>query len=108
MALKNTKPVSKEKINGHVAEILKRANLVLTNIKQGQDLNITKINNLLYATEWAITDMVDRTLKKDMLTSRDKIELEIKKLRTNISIIEELQKGSNVKYAKAESRRNLA
>ena len=108
MALKNTKPVSKEKINSHVAEILKRANLVLTNIKQGQDLNITKINNLLYATAWAITDMVDRTPKKDMLTSRDKIELEIKKLRTNISIIEELQKGSSVKYAKVESRRNLA
>ena len=57
MAMKNRKPVSKVKINSYVAETLKRANLVLTKIKQGQDLNITKINNLLYATAWAITDM---------------------------------------------------
>ena len=60
MAMKKRKPVPKVKINSNVGEIrLKRANLALNNIKQGQDLNITEINNLLYATAWAITDMVD-------------------------------------------------
>ena len=42
MAMKNRKPVPKVKINSHVAEALKRANLVPTNIKEGQDLNINK------------------------------------------------------------------
>lgn len=51
--MKNRKPVPKVKINSNVGEIqLKRANLALNNIKQGQDLNITEINNLLYATAW--------------------------------------------------------
>jgi len=107
MAMKDRKPVPKVKVNRHVAETLKRANLALTNIKQGLDLYITEINNLLYATAWAITDVVVRTPKKRVglrpkRTWRDKIELEIKKLRTNISIIEELQKGSNVQNAKAD------
>lgn len=51
-------------INSHVVETLKRANLALTNIKQGQDFNITEINNLLYATAWTITDVVDRKTKQ--------------------------------------------
>ena len=51
--------------------------------------------------------MVDRTPKRRVgdrprKTWRDKTELEIKQLRTNISIIEELQKGSKVKNAKAD------
>ena len=51
--------------------------------------------------------MVDRTPKRRVghrprKTWRDKTELEIKKLRTNIYIIEELQKGSKVKNAKAD------
>ena len=51
--MKNRKPVPKVKINSNVGEIrLKRANLALNNIKQGQDLNITEINNLLYAKAW--------------------------------------------------------
>ena len=48
IALKNKKPVSKVRIKSHVTGTLKRANLVLTNIKQGQDLNITKINNHIH------------------------------------------------------------
>ena len=105
MAMKNRKPVPKVKINSHLVETLKRANLAPTNIKQGQDLNITEINNLLYATAWAINDMVDRTPKRHVghrsrKTWRDKTELEIKKLRTNV--IEKLKKGSNVKNAKAD------
>jgi len=106
--MKNRKPVPKVKINSHFGEIrLKRANLALNNIKQGQDLNITEINNLLYATAWPITDMVDRAPKKRVglqpkKTWRDKIELEITKLTANISIIAELQKESNVKYAEAD------
>ena len=66
MAMKNRKPVPKVKINSHVAEALKRANLVPTNIKEGQDLNINKSNNHMhnYATAWAINDMVGRTPKK--------------------------------------------
>ena len=48
--------------------------------------------------------MIDRTPKsyvglRPRKTWRDKTELEIKKLRTNIT--EELKKGSNVKNAKA-------
>ena len=85
MAMKDRKPVQKVKVNIHVAETLKRANLALTNIKQGLDLNITEINNPLYETAWAITDMVVRTPKKRVglrpkKTWRGKIELEIKKL----------------------------
>ena len=111
MAMKNRKPVPKVKINSNVGEIrLKRANLALNNIKQGQDLNITKINNLLYATAWAIFDLVDRAPKKRVglqpkKTWRDKIELEITKLTTSISIIAEVQKESNVRYAEADKIR---
>jgi len=55
--------------------------------------------------------MLDQTPKKQVglwpkKTWRDKIELEIKKFRTKISIIEELQKGSNVKNAKADKIKN--
>ena len=58
----------------------------------------------------AITDMLDRAPKKRVglqpkKTWRDKIELEITKLTTNISIIAELQKESNVKYAEADKIR---
>ena len=54
--------------------------------------------------------MVDRAPKKRVglqpkKTWRDKIELEITKLTTNISIIAELQKESNVKYAEADKIR---
>ena len=64
MAMRNRKSVLKVKVNSNLAETLKRANLALTNIKQGQHLNITEINNLLQATAWAITDTVDRTPKR--------------------------------------------
>ena len=75
-----------------------------SNIKQGQDLNVTGINNL---GTICITGTADRTPKtrvglRPRKTRRDKIEMKKKKFRTNISIIEELQKGSNVKKAKAD------
>ena len=54
--------------------------------------------------------MVDRAPKKRVglqpkKTWSDKIELEITKLTTNISIIAELQKESNVRYAEADKIR---
>ena len=81
MAMKNSKPVSTVKINSHMAETLKRANLAPTNIKQGPDLNITEINNLLYATAWAITDRMPKRHIRLLPRKRwrDKIEPEIKK-----------------------------
>ena len=105
----NERPAIPKIRRDHLAkEAIKHANEAIQDIKdkQSKPLNLTDINQLLYAAASSVAEAVGARPRKPKSRKRtqpkwkEKIEKEIQKLRGQLSLLNELENGSNVKEKK--------
>ena len=98
--------------NSKANEMIKLYNVALREIIERTDKDLTTINNLFYSAAKVITTQLGIKIKKSKKRNthkppkwKIKIQKEIDSLRAEISILDEIMKGTNVKTRKARNIR---